>query len=145
MSPAQHKAYKKNTASHADVTENMALLFEQAAIHMNAAVDAIQNKDMEKRFKESERATFILGGLKNALVHLNPEQSKTANELKSFYEGMETLIMRVNVFNSLESAQTIANSLSSMAQEWRRVGSARQVASLKEHTKGGIENIYAHA
>lgn len=145
MSPVQHKAYKKHTASHSDITENMALLFEQAALHMNAAVDAIQSKDMEKRFKESERATFILGGLKNALVHLNPEQSKTANELKVFYEGMETLIMRVNVYNSLETAQTIAKSLSSMAHEWRRVGSARQAASLKEHTAGSVQNIYAHA
>lgn len=145
MSPVQHKAYKKHTASHADVTENMALLFEQAAIHMNAAAHAIQNKDMEKRFKESERATFILGGLKNALVHLNPEQSKIANELKTFYEGMETLIMRVNVFNSLDSAQMIAKSLSSMAQEWRRVGSVRQAASIKEHTDLAAKNIYAHA
>jgi flagellin-specific chaperone FliS len=62
MSPTQHRIYKKNTANSGDVTENMALLLEQLAVHMKAAHQAILSKDVEKRFKESERASFILAG-----------------------------------------------------------------------------------
>ncbi|MBA4750360.1 MAG: flagellar protein FliS [Alphaproteobacteria bacterium] len=122
MSPTQHRIYKRNTANGGDVTENMALLLEQVAVHMKAAHQAIISKDVEKRFKESERASFILAGLKGALVRLDTEQAKTADGLQRFYDTMETLIMRMNIFNSAETAKSLEENFLTLAQKWRQVG-----------------------
>ena len=82
---------------------------------MHAAFIAIEKQEIEKRFKESEKASLILGNLEKALVRLDATQSKAADSLKAYYDDTITLITRMNINNDSRSAQSIANSLEKMA------------------------------
>lgn len=132
MSPIHHRLYKKAATPSQDVTENMALLLEQAALHMNQASDAIEKKDVEARFIQTQKAAFILSGLKASLVRDTPTIHRTISALESFYNDMETLIMRVNIFNNADAARGIARSLIDVARQWRHVGTKKR-ASMTPH------------
>lgn len=130
MSPIHHRLYKRAQTPSQDVTENMALLLEQAALHMNYAKEAIDRKDVEGRFNQTQKASFIMAGLKAALVRDMPSISRTASALEAFYSDVETLIMRVNIFNNAEAAKAVATSLIDVAKQWRHIG-AQQRATMQ--------------
>ena len=130
MSPIHHRLYKRAQAPSQDVTENMALLLEQAALHMNYAKEAIDRRDVEERFNQTQKASFIMSGLKAALVRDTPSISRTASALEAFYSDVETLIMRVNIFNNADAAKAVATSLIDVARQWRHIG-AQQRATMQ--------------
>ena len=121
MTFSAYKTYKTSARQNMSAPEATALLLEEASKNMQAACRAIEAGDIETRFKESEKASLILGNLEKALVRLDTTQSKTADSLKDYYDDTISLITRMNINNDHASANSIANSLGKMATEFRKV------------------------
>lgn len=135
MTHPLHKAYQNSSRDHLSAPEATALLLEEAAKSIKEAQTAIEAGEIEKRFKESERATVILGNLEKALVKNDAEQSKTAEDLKAYYDDMISLIVRMNKNNDSRTAESIAESLKRMAKEFRNVAFLHE-KQLRQQSEG---------
>lgn len=135
MTHSFFKTYQNSSRDHISAPEATALLLEEAAKSIKEARAAIEAGHTEKRFKESERATIILGNLEKTLIRTDAEQTQTADDLKAYYDDMISLIVRMNRKNDPKSAESISESLQRMASEFRNIASLHE-KQLREKSQG---------
>lgn len=127
MTPSHYKAYQSTVRQSMNALDATALLLEKAAQSMVQARLAIEEKKIERRFQESEKAFLILGNLEKSLVWTDdPAQAKIADNLKVYYNDTMTLIMRMNLKNDPKTAQALADSLMTVAQEFKKANALHE-------------------
>lgn len=111
------KAYQKNDVHAQDPATSIALAFEDAALAMERAAEAIRDNDIQRRFNESMKASKILSALNQGVVGEKTED--LTHDLKVYYQRMILMIGDVNVYNNLDLSLDLAKGFRKMSQFWR--------------------------
>lgn len=122
------KIYQQNQSYAMNTPLFIASLLEKAAVYLEHACQAIEDKDYEKRSYWSTLATQILQGLHDYAPEVHEKQPEVAENLRNYYSDMTILILRMNVKNDLKTAASLLHSLRDIAGAWRALSDEAQTS-----------------
>jgi len=116
--------------SSARPAEMTAMLLEEAVRALEETIQAIETKNIERRFQSSARAMKVVGFLHEIL---NFEQGgDVAVNLDRVYRMAMARIARINPFNEAVSAHAAIEILKPQAEAWRAVDAEEAMQGMPE-------------
>jgi flagellar secretion chaperone FliS len=120
--------YLKTQVATVNNLQLVVLLYEGAIKYLRQAEEGIEEKNIEKRNNNIQRALDIIDELKNAL---NLSQGgEIARSLLALYLFMNNHLMMANIKNEAGKIQEVCKMLSSLKDAWQAVASQ---PDLKKH------------
>ena len=140
----RYKAYSK--ASHTVAkTRQVVMLYDGIVRFMSQAKEAMENNEIERRFKTLSRASEIITGLQACLDY--EAGGDTANILSDFYSSIDMRIMQLHRTNDAEECQAIITELKSMREVWNGIDHGNQPTDKKKPAdpEGGVQPVIVSA
>jgi flagellar protein FliS len=120
--------YLKTQVATVNNLQLVVLLYEGAIKYLRQAEEGIEEKNIEKRNNNIQRALDIIDELKNAL---NLSQGgEIARSLLALYLFMNNHLMMANIKNEAGKIQEVCKMLSTLKEAWQSVASQ---PDLKKH------------
>ena len=100
----------------------VAMLYDRASSLLTEAVNAIENNDIERRWRANQKATEVIGHLWETL---DMEQGgEIAANLSQLYGFMLKRLLAVDVENSAEAAREVIQLLEPLRRSWHEMANA---------------------
>ncbi len=100
----------------------VAMLYDRASSLLTEAIDAIQNDDIERRWRANQKATEVIAHLWETL---DMEQGgEIAANLSQLYGFMLKRLLAVDVENSAEAAREVIQLLEPLRRSWHEMAKA---------------------
>jgi len=97
----------------------IALLYDKAIISLKEAIQAIENGEVEKRWKANNKAIEILTHLTNTLDHANG--GEVAGNLDQLYDFMLARLLNVDLKNDPQPAREVIDLLQPLRDAWHQL------------------------
>ncbi len=114
-----HKAYAQQQIFTASPAKLVLMCYEHAIGALNEAIRAIQENNVEKRWKANAKATEIIGHLWSTLEMEGG--GEIAKNLDQLYNLMLSKLPDVDFKNSIETAQEVIKLLEPLRDAWREL------------------------
>ena len=113
--------YRKNNTQYSQPIDIVIDIYDEAIKAMEEALRAIEENRIQDRFLATEKVRKYLIGLSSSLNHNHDDTQELSKTLQNYYNVINDLITRTNVYNNAETCQAAITSLQEMAQCWREV------------------------
>ncbi len=140
----RYKAYSK--ASHTVAkTRQVVMLYDGIVRFLAQAKEAMENNEIERRFKTLSKVSEIITGLQACLDF--EAGGDTAQVLSEFYSGIDMRIMQLHRTNDAAECQKILDELKAMREVWNSIdhGSKSVEAEKPAESDGGITPVTVSA
>lgn len=97
----------------------IALLYDKAIISLKEAIQAIENGEVEKRWKANNKAIEIITHLTNTLDH--GAGGEIAGNLEQLYDFMLARLLNVDLKNDPQPAREVIELLRPLRDSWHRL------------------------
>lgn len=126
MSRAAAEAYKTQAIMTASPAKLVAMCFDRAIGALQDSVRAIENGDIERRFKNVTRATDIISHLWSTLDM--DRGGEIAQNLSDIYGYAFKRLPDVNLKNDADAAKDVISVLQPLAQAWNELANRGESA-----------------
>lgn len=107
----------------------VAHLLDKCVKHLEIAIKAAQENEIEKRYTSSMKVVKIISGLSSILTSQTEEEKKMSDILISYYASLIEGVNQFNVENDIQIAQNMHRSLKEMVACWQQVDALNQIPS----------------
>ena len=114
-------SYAQNTINGAGKGDQVAMLLNRAAQHMQTMKTHIDASEYEASNKASEKATDIVVGLMGWLSKDIPEAQSVVATLENYYLMLLDLISKACIRNDISLCDSAIKSMNDMAAMWRQI------------------------
>lgn len=121
-----YKAYAAATQTMAK-TKQIVLLYDAAIRYVQQAVEAIANKQYEKRYHALDKACSIVFGLQGALDF--EQGGEVAKTLYAFYSSVDSRLIGVHRSNDVEVCNQVIKELKMMREAWAEIDAKDEQAA----------------
>ncbi|MBR4543049.1 MAG: flagellar export chaperone FliS [Lachnospiraceae bacterium] len=112
-----YEQYKNNAISTATPAELTLMLYEGAIKFGNIAIKAIEEKDIEKAYRNIVKVQNIIAEFRNTLDFKYP----VAKDFDRVYEYLERRLVEANVTKDKEILEEVVGHIRSMRDTWKEV------------------------
>lgn len=109
--------YKNNAIATATPAELTLMLYEGAIKFGNIAIKAIEEKDVEKAYKNIVKVQNIIAEFRNTLDFKYP----VAKDFDRVYEYLERRLIEANISKDKEIMEEVVGHIRSMRDTWKEV------------------------
>ena len=99
--------------------EALSFYFEGASKYLAKAEKAARENRIEDRSNLSDKALLIFSGILSHLEQSSPEEKKGLKSLIDYCYSMNELILRMNMKNDVEMANSLATEVKRMSEHWK--------------------------
>lgn len=140
----RYKAYSKAAHTVAK-TRQVVMLYDGIIRFMSQAKEAMENNEIERRFKTLSRSSEIIAGLQACLDF--DAGGETAQVLSDFYSAIDMRIFQLHRTNDPAEAQALIVELKSMREVWNGIdhGSNPQAAEKPAEPDAGVQPVIVSA
>ncbi len=114
--------YLKQQLMSASPARLVAMLYDRAISLLTDVVDAIQNSDIERRWRSNQKATEVICHLWETLDM--ERGGDVAANLNQLYGFMLKRLLTVDMENNAEAAREVIRLLDPLRKSWHQVASA---------------------
>ena len=112
-----YEQYKNNAIATATPAELTLMLYEGAIKFGNLAIKAIEDKDIEKAYRNIVKVQDIIAEFRNTLDFKYP----VAYDFDRVYEYLERRLVEANMTKDKEIMEEVVKHLRSMRDTWKEV------------------------
>ena len=112
-----YEQYKNNAIATATPAELTLMLYEGAIKFGNLAIKAIEDKDIEKAYKNIVKVQNIIAEFRNTLDFKYP----VAQDFDRVYEYLERRLVEANMTKDKEIMEEVVTHIRSMRDTWKEV------------------------
>ena len=112
-----YEQYKNNAIATATPAELTLMLYEGAIKFGNLAIKAIEDKDVEKAYRNIVKVQNIIAEFRNTLDFKYP----VAKDFDRVYEYLERRLVEANMTKDKEIMEEVVKHIRSMRDTWKEV------------------------
>ena len=112
-----YEQYKNNAIATATPAELTLMLYEGAIKFGNLAIKAIEDKDIEKAYRNIVKVQNIIAEFRNTLDFKYP----VAKDFDRVYEYLERRLVEANMTKDKEIMEEVVKHIRSMRDTWKEV------------------------
>ena len=112
-----YEQYKNNAIATATPAELTLMLYEGAIKFGNLAIKAIEDKDIEKAYRNIVKVQNIIAEFRNTLDFKYP----VAKDFDRVYEYLERRLIEANMTKDKEIMEEVVTHIRSMRDTWKEV------------------------
>ncbi len=112
-----YEQYKNNAIATATPAELTLMLYEGAIKFGNLAIKAIEDKDVEKAYRNIVKVQNIIAEFRNTLDFKYP----VAKDFDRVYEYLERRLVEANMTKDKEIMEEVVTHIRSMRDTWKEV------------------------
>ena len=114
----QHAAYKA-AQYNVSKTRQVVMLYDGALRFIKKAIQSIQDKNIQERYNNLEKASKIIMGLQSSLDF--DKGGDVSQVLDQYYHSIDMRIIRAQRSNNIESLEQIMKEIHMMREAWDEV------------------------
>ncbi len=128
--------YLYNKYSGASLAHIYYALYQRLINLVEQSIEAIQKKDIEKRYKLNKQALDIIDYM---AVHVPSEfDEELKNNLLALYKYILSLLMRLDAYNSVEEGKKVVQLLLPQLEAWQELANK---AEKERQSRQGTDDI----
>lgn len=137
MSRSALQVYGTQQVMTSSPVKLIALLYDKAIISLKEAIQAIENGEVEKRWKANNKAIEILTHLTNTLDH--GAGGEIAGNLEQLYDFMLARLMNVDLKNDPQPAREVIDLLQPLRDAWHKLAEEMPHGAAEPASQAGAQ------
>mgnify|MGYP001456077152 CR=1 FL=1 len=128
--PYQAYQYATHTLKPA---EQMVMIYSNAISYMQQAVEAINNKNYDMRYRLIDKTAGVIKGLRSSLMHIDAPED-LIDAFLAYYDAIEAQLVKIQCDDDLSACERVIDNLHVIRDTWVKMASQAPSWACQEST-----------